>query len=152
MSALELFPNDRRVRCEGTLTVQNLSFTEGGARALAKAGVAPVIIRLLQAVLVEAEPDSETGKETNGRNAHVLAEGSTNGGERLDREGKSSVHDCGASRLRTARNCGKGGGDTISRCRRLVACQIYGCKADAVRCAAIGKTKYARVRTSPWQP
>lgn len=95
MSALELFPNDGRVRCEGTLTVQNLSFTSGGARALAKAGVAPVIIRLLQAVLVEAAPDSETGKSASDtqHNAHARAKGGgTNDGERVDREGKSSAH------------------------------------------------------------
>lgn len=94
MSALELFPNDRRVRCEGTLTVQNLSFAAGGARALAKAGVAPAIIRLLQAVLMEAAaPNSESVNETSESRARVQNEGAgTDDGTHLDREGKGSTH------------------------------------------------------------
>lgn len=93
VSALELFPNDGRVRCEGTLTVQNLSFAAGGARALAKAGVAPVIIRLLQAVLMEAAaPDSESVRATSERHALVQNEGGgTDDGKSLDREGKGSA-------------------------------------------------------------
>lgn len=51
VSALKNFPNDNRVRCEGVLTIQNLSSAVGGARAMIKAGVAPVLITLLRNAL-----------------------------------------------------------------------------------------------------
>ncbi|CBN77331.1 conserved unknown protein [Ectocarpus siliculosus] len=62
-SALESFPEDRRVRCEGALTVQNLSLTLGGARAMTKAGVAPVIIRLLRTTLEESSFPTTSERE-----------------------------------------------------------------------------------------
>eukprot|EP00903_Cladosiphon_okamuranus_P006843 g6665.t1 len=55
VSALEAFPDDRRVRCEGVLTVQNLSLNAGGARAMIKAGAAPVIVRMLRGALMKEE-------------------------------------------------------------------------------------------------
>lgn len=54
---LEAFPEDRRVRCEGLLVVQNLSFSSGGAQGMAEAGAAPVLIRLFRVAL---EKDSST--------------------------------------------------------------------------------------------
>lgn len=88
VAALEAFPDDRRVRCEGTLAVQNLSFTVRGARVLTKAGVAPVIVRLLRAVL-EQVPSIKTDTAGYENNKHVQ------GGEELvesgnfDREGET---------------------------------------------------------------
>lgn len=78
VSALEAFPDDRRVRCEGVLTVQNLSFTAGGARAMTKAGVAPVIIRLLRGALVK-EGEANLAADTD----------ETVDSENLDRSGKN---------------------------------------------------------------
>lgn len=84
VAALEAFPDDRRVRCEGVLTVQNLSLTRGGARAMTKAGVAPVIIRLLRNAL-EAKPTTadETGVDEEARK-----ESGTADAEHLDRDGE----------------------------------------------------------------
>ncbi len=82
VSALEAFPDDPRVRCEGVLTVHNLSLTAGGARAMIKAGVAPVIIRLLRAA-IEEPATGEGAKEP-------VHEEPTSDGEHLDRDGERS--------------------------------------------------------------
>lgn len=84
VSALEAFPDDRRVRCEGVLTVHNLSLTAGGARAMIKAGVAPVIIRLLRAAMEPA-----IGEDTK----EPVHEGPTSDGEHLDRDGETIAHE-----------------------------------------------------------
>lgn len=80
VSALEAFPNDPRVRCEGVLTVQNLSLTAGGARAMTKAGVAPVIVRMLRGELIQEDK-------------RTLAAGTdeTVDGEHFDRNGKNRI-------------------------------------------------------------
>lgn len=80
VSALETFPDDRRVRCEGVLTVQNLSLTAGGARAMTKAGAAPVIVRLLRGALLKEDE-------------RALAAGAdeTVDGDHLDRNGKNQA-------------------------------------------------------------
>ena len=73
---------------------------------MAKAGVAPITIRLLQAVLVEAAPDSETGNVTSEHDAHVQTEGGgTKSGEHVDREGKSITHDWDVPRMYTNLDC-----------------------------------------------
>ncbi|CAM9624847.1 unnamed protein product [Ascophyllum nodosum] len=61
VSAFEAFPEDRRTRCEGLLAVQSLSLSTGGARVLAKAGVAPVLVRLLWIALGKDLPDNGVG-------------------------------------------------------------------------------------------
>lgn len=80
VAALENFPGDRRVRCEGVLTVQNLSLTAGGARAMAKAGMAPVIVRMLQGALTK-EDGGTLGAGTD----------ETMDGEHLDRNGENQA-------------------------------------------------------------
>lgn len=82
VSALSNFPNDRRVRCEGALTIQNLSFAVGGARAMTKAGVAQVAVWLLRNVLdANAGTGTTAQKPTSGR--HGVFEH-----EHLDRDGE----------------------------------------------------------------
>ncbi|CAM9344248.1 unnamed protein product [Ectocarpus fasciculatus] len=88
-SALESFPEDRRVRCEGALTVQNLSLTPGGARAMTKAGVAPVIIRLLRATLEESSSPTTSEGEGEGEEGPTLncaIENGHSGGRQADRD------------------------------------------------------------------
>lgn len=77
VSALEAFPDDPRVRCEGVLTVQNLSLTAGGARAMTKAGVAPVIIKFLRGALMKED-----------ERALAAGTGDTVDGYHLDRNSK----------------------------------------------------------------
>ena len=83
VSALEAFPHDRRVCCEGVLTVHNLTLTTGGARAMIKAGVAPVIIRLLRAAMEEEPAADGVPKERAQENA-------MSDGDRLDRDGEKA--------------------------------------------------------------
>lgn len=92
VAALEAFPDDRRVRCEGVLTVQNLSLTTGGARAMTKAGVAPVIIRLLRNALIEAQLAAGVGAaaDETGVEREAKKENATTDGEHLDRDGKKN--------------------------------------------------------------
>ncbi|CAN0547710.1 unnamed protein product [Ectocarpus sp. 12 AP-2014] len=88
-SALESFPEDRRVRCEGALTVQNLSLTPGGARAMTKAGVAPVIIRLLRTTLEESSSPTTNEREGEGEERPTLNGAIANGhsgGKQADRD------------------------------------------------------------------
>ncbi|CAM9864563.1 unnamed protein product, partial [Ectocarpus sp. 8 AP-2014] len=88
-SALESFPEDRRVRCEGALTVQNLSLTRGGARAMTKAGVAPVIIRLLRTTLEESSSPTTSEREGEGEEGPTLNGAIANGlsgGKHADRD------------------------------------------------------------------
>ncbi|CAB1119102.1 unnamed protein product [Ectocarpus sp. CCAP 1310/34] len=88
-SALESFPEDRRVRCEGALTVQNLSLTPGGARAMTKAGVAPVIIRLLRTTLEESSSPTTSEREGEGEEGPTLNGAIANGhsgGKPADRD------------------------------------------------------------------
>lgn len=79
------------MRCEGVLTVQNLSLTASGARAMAKAGIAPVIIRLLRSTLVgenaPAPTDEEIGDEA-GAAGRRGEEDWVMEGEKLDRVGE----------------------------------------------------------------
>lgn len=77
------------MRCEGVLTVQNLSFTTGGARAMAKAGVAPVMIRLLRNALLEAQLAAATAAaaDETGVEGSARQESKTADGEHLDRDG-----------------------------------------------------------------
>lgn len=99
VAALEAFPDDRRVRCEGVLTVQNLSLTTGGARAMTKAGVAPVIIRLLRTALVErqlapaaATDETDAVGEERRETAHRGRRASgTADGEHMDRDGENTA-------------------------------------------------------------
>lgn len=84
VKALETFPDDRRVRCEGALTIQNLSFTVGGARAMTRAGVPAVVLRLLL-LLVETAPAVKSSHRTG----HVSAGEGVGAGEHLDRDGES---------------------------------------------------------------
>ena len=82
---LEAFPEDRRVRCEGLLVVQNLSFSSGGSRGMAEAGAAPVLIRLLRVALErdssthggiaddEARAEDEAGGEEKGKGSSSIA-------------------------------------------------------------------------------
>lgn len=87
VSALVAFPRDRRVRCEGLLVVQNLSFAAGGARAMAKAGIAPVIVRLLQDVLADQAPAVDAHDDRIGANKRQGGEEVADV-EHLDRDGK----------------------------------------------------------------
>ncbi|CAM9687788.1 unnamed protein product [Discosporangium mesarthrocarpum] len=60
--ALAAFPTDARVQNEGALALQNLSLVPSGARALVKAGVAPVLTRLLDRYGRGATDDKPPGK------------------------------------------------------------------------------------------
>lgn len=85
VSTLDTFPEDRRVRCEGLLVVQNLSFSSGGSRGMAKAGAVPVLIRLLRVALEidlpthggvadgEARAEDEAGGEEKGKGSLSIA-------------------------------------------------------------------------------
>lgn len=80
VAALEAFPDDRRVRCEGVLTVQNLSLTAGGARAMTKAGVAPVIVKFLRGALIKEDERALAARADD-----------TVDGDHLDRDGKTQA-------------------------------------------------------------
>lgn len=72
VEALETFPGDERVVCEGVLTIQNLSLSTDGAHAMSEAGVIPVLVRLLQQRVstqqanANAEGTSSQGTESCG--------------------------------------------------------------------------------------
>lgn len=89
VAALETFPDDRRVRCEGFLAVQNLTFSGRGARAMTKAGVAPVIIRLLRTAL--ERPSIKAGTAVCENNTHIQTEEELAESEHIDRDGENTV-------------------------------------------------------------
>lgn len=103
VSALKNFPDDIRVRCEGSLTVQNLSFVAGGARAMTRAGVAPVVIQLVRnplrigAASGTVTTQSSTARKRNfgltrGRESEGGREGGLAERERVDRDGENHIH------------------------------------------------------------
>lgn len=93
--AIEAFPDDRRVRCEGVLAVQNLSFSASGARAMTKAGVAPITVRLLrnlteQNTAFSTRPEHDTSMEGHVRGTKEGEDAADV--EQFDRDGKDRVN------------------------------------------------------------
>lgn len=91
--ALGGFPHDGRIRCQAVLVIQNLSFSVDGARAMAEAGVVPILVRLLPLVAQEAGAAGATGAATAGRDSRVAADSRGDAkDQRLDREGGEPIN------------------------------------------------------------